>query len=403
MRRAAASAAIVGLAITLLGCSDRVPERNAERGSERPPDVEQFDGSVDDFYVVPDPLPTGAPGSLIRIQAVPGTAGAPETTTRIMYHSRDATGRDRAVTGLVTAPTKDGPENGWPILAVAPGTVGLNSSCALSRSGSPVAGFGLDGVKVMTDYIGMGPVGEIHPYLSRLSEGHSVLDGARAARALVEGSAGRRLLIFGHSQGGHGAESAHELAATYAPELDLVGTVSGAPAAMFERSYGGVDDIVSRIVTTMSVYGMADEHPEVDIGTIMSDAAQRLAPMLETACLAEVIDAFVPLAAAPDYWRTDPRNAEPMRSILRENDIGNVRAEAPLLLISGTADERVVHQRVLDLFERLCDAEQITELVVLEGADHGSEIPRAGSRIGAWFTDRLAGRPPTDSCSVRNS
>ena len=219
---AALSAAVLALA----GCSSDEAATTSSTTTVAPPaEPEQFDGSVEEFYEVPDPLPEGAPGELIRVQAVGEEAGV--RTVRVMYHSEDSEGRDRAVTGLVSHPTTDPPEGGWPIVATAPGTIGLASTCAVSRQGNPVGTFGVEGVGVFTDYIGMGPPGETQAYLSRKSEGHSVLDAARAARQLLDGDVSPRLLVFGHSQGGHGAQSAHELAAEYAPELELLGTVSG--------------------------------------------------------------------------------------------------------------------------------------------------------------------------------
>lgn len=366
--------------------------------AQEPVEPEVFDGTLEDFYRVPDPLPVGQPGDLIRVQEV--QRGPSEVTVRIMYHSTDAEGRDRAVTGVVTRPTADAPDDGWPIVVTAPGTVGLASMCAPSRRGTPPPAFGVTGVQVMTDYIGMGPIGERQAYLSRESEGHSVLDAARAARALDGSGAGDRLLIFGHSQGGHGAQSAHELAANYAPDLELLGTVSGAPAAMFDRTYGGIDDIVARIVTTMGVYGVATDHPEIRPEDYLTPAALEVAGVLDEACLGDIIEAFTPLAASPDYWKVDPTTTEPGRSMLLANDVGNQPAAAPLLLISGTEDVRVVHQRVLDLFDRLCTTGQVTELLVLEGANHDNEIPIARGRIEQWMADRLDGNPPTDSCAA---
>ena len=108
------------------------------------------------------------------------------------------------------------------VVSLANGTVGLAARCALSRRGQPAPRFGVAGVGVVTDYIGLGPVGELHPYLSRLSEGHSVIDAVRAARDLPEAGAGSHWLAIGHSQGGHGALSAHELSVEYAPELELL-------------------------------------------------------------------------------------------------------------------------------------------------------------------------------------
>lgn len=400
------AALLVPLALVLValvtGCSDDEPSSPAPDDGpgtteERSTEPERFDGSVDAFYEVPDPLPEGEPGELIRVQEV--ARSADEVTVRVMYHSRDTTGEDRAVTGVVTYPGADAPEDGWPILSLAPGTIGLSSSCALSRDGAPVSGFGIEGVRVRTDYIGMGPVGETQAYLSRQSEANSVLDGARAARNLADSGAGDRLLIFGHSQGGHAAQAAHELAATHAPELELLGTVSGAPAAMFDRTYGGVDDVVSRIVTTMGLYGVATDHPEIEPADYLSDEVLEAAEVFDEACLGEVIDTFAPLALPP-YWKADPTTTEPARSVLLANDVGNEAADAPLLLISGTEDQRVVHERVIDLHERLCETGQVTELIVLEGANHDNEIPLAEDRIEQWYADRLAGEDPVDSCGA---
>lgn len=365
-----------------------------------PAAIEQFTGAVDGFYVVPHPLPPAPPGALIRVQAV--NADGSGVTSRIMYHSLDAQGDDRAVTAIVTTPVGTAPASGWPVIATAPGTVGLAPPCALSRNGTPAPAFGVAGVGVITDYIGTGPVGELQPYLSRLSEGHSVLDAARAARLLVGSDAGTDLLIFGHSQGGHGALAAHELAATYAPEFHLLGTVAAAPAAMFDRTYGeagGIDEIVSRIVTTMSLFGLATEQPELHPADYLTPAAMAVTGVMTTGCLQEITDALVPLAAAAPYWRADPRTTEPARSILLANDVGNVAADAPLLLISGTADARVVHARTLDLYRRLCGTGQRTQLLVLDGADHGTEIPIAMDRIVAWYGQRLAAASPIDDCA----
>ncbi len=357
--------------------------------------VETFLGSVDEFYEVPDPLASGAPGDLIRVQPVTTTDAT--TTVRIMYHSRDALDRDRAVTGMLTYPNAPAPDGGWPVVSLANGTVGMASACALSRRGQAAPTFGVEGVGVVTDYIVLGPVGEIHPYLSKPSEGHSVIDAVRAA-ANVEGSgAGQQWLAVGHSQGGHGALSAMELGEVYAPELDLLGTVALAPAALFDRSYGGIDAFVSRIVGAMGFYGAAAEHPEIVPGDYVGPEAAAAAGVIETGCVDDIIEAFLPIPA-DTFYTNDPFTTEPARSILLANDVGSVAVDSPLLLVSGTADERVVVQRVRDLDALLCEAGQVTEYLELEGANHGNEYALAATQITAWLAGRLAGEPAPDTC-----
>jgi pimeloyl-ACP methyl ester carboxylesterase len=252
---------------------------------------------------------------------------------------------------------------------------------------------------VVTDYIGLGPVGETHPYLSRPSEGHSVIDAVRAARNLPAAGAGTRWLAIGHSQGGHGALATNELAETYAPELELLGTISLAPAALFERIYGPIDEVVVRIVGTMALYGAAAEHPEIDPNDYVSPQVAAAASVLEDQCLDDIIAAFLPIPG-DTYFLHNPIETEPARSILLANDVGNVAVDSPLLLVSGTADTTVVVQRVRDLLTRLCDAGQVTEYLEIEGATHGDEYVRAADQIEAWFAARLDGEPPINSCDA---
>lgn len=357
--------------------------------------VPWFDGSVDEFYVVPAPLPAGEPGELIRVQPISTDATA--TTVRIMYHSTDGAGRDRAVTGRLTYPNRAAPEGGWPVVSHANGTVGMASQCAPSRGGAPVWTVGLDVVAVASDYIGLGPVGERHPYLGRVSAGNAVTDAVRAARNLPEAAAGTTWVAIGGSQGGHGALSTNELGADRAPELDLRGTVSMAPAAMFDRVYGGIDVAVTRVVGAMGLYGLATEHPELDPHDYVSEAGQAAEATLDSGCLPEIILAIlgVPL---DEYYDHDPIETEPARSLVLANDVGNVAVDAPVFLVQGTADTTVVPERTRDLFDRMCGVGQSTRLLEVEGADHGNVAGRAFVQIRDWLQARLDGVPAEDGC-----
>jgi len=130
-----------------------------------------------DFYVVPAPLPLNDPGELIRHERL---LGAPDGAIawRVMYHSRDASGNDITVTGVVVAPT--GPA---PFVLIE----GLRD---LVHAGYVV---------VATDYSGMGASGP-PSYLIGETEARNVIDSARAARKIPETHAGTQLLLWGHSR-----------------------------------------------------------------------------------------------------------------------------------------------------------------------------------------------------------
>ncbi|WP_421120954.1 lipase family protein [Aquihabitans daechungensis] len=406
LRGLAVACSAVALAALLGACSGSAsdggatgpttapPEATTTTASDAPP-PEQFDGAVDEFYEVPDPLPAGKPGELIRVQDLGEDDGV--ATVRVMYHSRDAEERDRAVTGIISYPTAEAPEGGWPVTSLANGTVGLASPCALSRNGNPAGDWGVEGVHAVTDYVGLGPVGEIHPYLSGPSEGNSVIDAVRAARNLPDAHAGKEWFSVGHSQGGHGALFAGERADTYAPELDLLGTVSLAPATELTKTYGPVDEVVTRIVGVMMLYGASSEHPEIRFEDYAGPELLAAADVFEEACLDDIINAMAPIPAET-FYANDPLETDPAKSLLELNQPGLVATDSPLFLAQGTEDVRVHVQRTKDFFERVCALGQVTELLIAEGEDHGTIVPEAAPEAAEWMNDRLAGKDAPDSC-----
>src|SRR5215218_2134361 len=173
-----------------------------------------------DVYAVPDPIPDGAPGDPIWAEQVAAPAGA--VAWRVLYRSETIGGTPIGVSGLIVAPDDPPPTGGFPVIGYAHGTTGLADRCAPSKAARPLADGGSARgslplpelwergfVVAATDYEGLGTPGR-HPYL-------------------VGGSEGR--FVLGVSQGGHASLFAGELAATYAPELDLRGVVALAPGA----------------------------------------------------------------------------------------------------------------------------------------------------------------------------
>jgi pimeloyl-ACP methyl ester carboxylesterase len=364
-------------------------------GDDAAPDLD-FTGELEAFYSVPEPLPSGEPGDLIRVQALESPDEG-TTSVRVMYHSRDAQDRDRAVTGVITWPNAAPPEGGWPVVAWAHGTTGLTSVCAPSRLGGEAPRFGIEGVGVATDYIGLGPIGERHPYLSGLSEGRSVIDAVRAARNLTDAHAGERWVAVGHSQGGHAALFTNELGEAYASELDLLGTTVIAPAAVLDTLFGPEDQIVPRMVGVMALYGLAADYPEVDPDDYASDALEEVAPIIDEACTQRVVEELLTVGLE-GFYDVDPLTTEPARTVWLANDPGNVRVDAPVLLVLGTKDTWVVPARVMALYDRLCGIDQVVELAEVDGADHGTVVGMAGETITAWFEDRFAGDPAESTC-----
>jgi pimeloyl-ACP methyl ester carboxylesterase len=284
------------------------------------------------------------------------------------------------------------------VVSWAHGTTGLAAPCAPSRAGGAAPAFGVEGVRVATDYVGLGPVGERHPYLSGPSGAHGVIDAVRAARALPGSGAGARWVAVGHSQGGHAALFTSELAADHAPELELLGTAVVAPAAALTETFGPADVIVPHMVGVMALYGLAADHPELDPHDYVSEEVVAVEDVVDEACSDVVVATMAPIPVEAFYDR-HPLETEPARSIVEANDPGGVASPSPLLLVHGTADTWVVPARVDHVAERLCSVGQVTERLEVPDATHDTVVPLAAEAIGSWFAARIAGDPPVDDCA----
>lgn len=360
-------------------------------------------GSADatDFYAVPDPLPAAKPGSLIRAARVEAPDGA--KAWRVLYHSRAVDGRDIAVSGIVVAPDGRPPKGGRPVVSWAHGTTGIADACAPSKradaaSALPYVDDLIDAgyVVAATDYEGLGTPG-VHPYLVGESEGRGVLDAARAARRLDGTGAGRDLLVFGHSQGGHASLFAGELATSYAPELRLHGVVAAAPAADLEvilPAAAAIREAAGFLV--MAGKGFQAAYPEADPASVLTPGAVASSAIADEQCVGAVIREFG--GTSTEVIARNPADTPPWPALIRASSAGNRPAGAPLLVVQG-ADDRLVVRGLTDAWvQKACDAGDVVQYEVYDGADHGSVITAARDDVVSWLAARFDGHASRNTC-----
>src|SRR4051812_24929517 len=252
------------------------------------------------FYTPPAELPKGSHGTPIWARRLTGPAvlkGA-ASNRLVLYRSTRTNGKPTAVSGTVALPKGKAPKGGWPVITWAHGTTGAGDACPPTRADvlhgyeRPLlqrwlkAGYAI----ARTDYEGLGTPGG-HPYLIGVSEGRSVLDMVRAARKL-DRRIGKRVVISGHSQGGHAALWAAALAKRWTPELTVRGTAAFAPA-----SHIGDQAQLARAVTTPSglsgiaalIFRGADTaDPGLGVPGLLTPAALALYPRTLTECLTDL-------------------------------------------------------------------------------------------------------------------
>jgi hypothetical protein len=367
----------------------------------------------DAFYVAPHPLRTAKPGTIIRSTPI-ADAPAGARAWRVLYHSRAVDGGDIAVSGVVVAPTGKAPRGGRVVVTWAHGGTGLADLCAPSKqddiaSGASGAGIGfpralipmlqtfLDAgyVVAATDYEGLGTPGR-HPLLVGESGGRGVLDAARAARNLKT-AASSKALVFGLSSGGNAALFAGELAASYAPELRVLGVTAVAPVPAAEQTLPFTWDVSAfnaAAVSVVEAYHAA--YAEFDPAVLLTPDALAKASVVDQKC--DITDTFS--NSADPALTQNPLDTPALAAILHTNSPGNHPAGAPLLVVQGTADQ-LVPQLFTDAFvTKACGTGDTVDYRLYEGANHGDpEMTAAANDIAAWFADRVSGAPATSTCS----
>jgi alpha-beta hydrolase superfamily lysophospholipase len=406
----------VVLATAASGCSSSTssPASNAVSGS----DASVHANAIPSFYRPPQPLTEAPAGTLIRSQRVNGVPGIPAGATvwRILFHSTTIYGADLAESGYVVAPGGPAPGSGFPVIAWAHGTTGFAAPCAPSlftASGGGTGPYlipGLDRylragfVVAAADYQGQGVADGVHPYLLGASEGRAVLDATRAARQLAGVRTENTVIIYGHSQGGHAALFAGEMAPGYAPDLHVVGVVAAAPATGLSSLISIIGNPAGRRFLSFSVpaaYSWTQTYSDLPSTDVFTSAGERFASSEVTrGCLDAFARAVASHHVTPGGTFTSSAETNPaVVAHAQANDPGSVRTPVPMLVLQGTADG-TVPPPLTDSFvtAKACPIGDSVEYLHVKGATHATVVFISVPTILKWMEGRLAGGQEPSTC-----
>ncbi|MEJ0017930.1 MAG: alpha/beta fold hydrolase [Acetobacteraceae bacterium] len=361
--------------------------------------------AADAFYDAPVLAAATAPGEVLRQRPFPG-APAGSAATRLLYASTTAEGTPVAVSALLIVPTAAAPAGGRRVLAWLHPTTGVARGCAPSLGPSPFAqiqglpAFLAAGYAVVaTDYAGLGGSGA-HPYLAGISEAHAALDSVRAARRVPQAEAGRRFAVWGHSQGGHAALFTADLAAGYAPDLDLVGVAAAAPvtdvAALAEPA--PANPLRGALLSYLAwswprTLGLdpAGLLPPSALPAVTRAAAD----CLETGeQLARLVADAAPLQDQPVM------PTAPWRAAFAANAPRGGSGRVPVFLLQGDQDPVIPPHLTGDFAQRLCATGAPVRYAVFPGVDHYRIAMRGAAMVADWLAARFEGTAPASDCAA---
>jgi alpha-beta hydrolase superfamily lysophospholipase len=337
-------------------------------------------------------------------------AGAPDGARayRVHYRSTDKDGRPIVVTGAVIVPAGPAPSGGRPIVAWAHGASGVAENCGLSdkpglyNNIAGLRGFLAAGYVVTApDYEGLGSPGP-HPILVGASNAHTVLDSVRAARALPGTRASSRYAVWGESEGGFSSLWAGKLAASYAPELTLVGVAAAAPPTDLKANLTGGSNAAVRAFLTAYAGEAWSKHYNLPLTTVVRPATATLITRIAQNCV--TLDGFklrtkIGMLRLANQLRNVDLAASPRwAALMRENSVTPSGLTMPLFIAQGSADVIVGPAVTRAFVDRLCANRATVRFYPIDKGDHVTVGKTAAGEVARWIADRFAGRPAPSTC-----
>ncbi|MUL46806.1 alpha/beta hydrolase [Mycobacterium sp. CBMA293] len=362
------------------------------------------------------------PGTLISAMTMPALTNSVDgkdlQAARVVYRSTSGdTGAATVVSGSVFTPRGKAPDGGWPVVALAHGTTGIDQPCAPSLSANllgfvtAVQGLANLGFAVaVADYQGLGAPG-VHPYTDNRTAGRNVIDSVRALRHTFR-DISTRWGVFGGSQGGGAAWAADEQASTYAPELDLVGAAASVPSAdvvgmvdkagVFDQDKPGTMTKDQQAAFQAIIESLARLHPDLNRDDYRRGAAAKYWRVLsacsgpDVAYRAAAIDALQPNDLAP----ADQAAADRLRRYLQAWALPQQQLSAPMSVVYSGKDAFLDPEWTKAAIERACALGGTLVWRFQPDGGHG-DIDVAG-QFG-WLAARFKGREAVNGCTTQGA
>lgn len=361
--------------------------------------------AADEFYRVLPP-PDAPPGTLLQSEAM--TRAVPDGAEgwRMLYTSTRPDGSPVVASAVVVIPSDGRPH---PVIAYAHGTSGVANGCAPSLFEDPfpnVPGFPAllsEGwAFIGPDYAGLGTEGR-HFYLVGPDAGRALLDALRAARELAGSRLASQAILWGHSQGGHAALWAGQIAPDYASELTVGGIGVLAPATNLpDLMVAASANPFGKVVSAYLAEGYAAAYPADDIDGAVRPLARPGAGLIADYCVDGGISTLVPALLSFTIPRSGVFRERPGNLVARlAENMPTGPFPAPVLVGQGGADDLVSPAIQREWSRQRCAEGVEIDFRVYDAADHVSVTAPDAPAVAAlmsWTRDLFRGRPIAEPC-----
>jgi triacylglycerol lipase len=389
----------------------QAPHQELQRG------LRPLEPDEDPFYRPPEGFQHAMPGTVLRSRDVElaflGLIPQQVHATQLLYRTSDRNGKPQATVTTVLVPTKRVQARPCPVVSYQCAIDAVAGRCFPSyalrrraRAGGALAQLELVMVAAtlaqgwavsVPDH--EGPNGNWGaPY----EPGYCVLDGIRAALNCdrLGLSADAPVGLWGYSGGGLATGWATEIAADYAPELNVVGAVLGSPVGDLGRTFRRLNGTFFSGLPAMVVAALAHVYPDLHrvINEHATDEGRALLDSLETMTTGTAVLRMrnKSMASYVNEPLDDILDRPEVQHVFDDTKLGATVPTPPVLMIQATHDQVISVDHVDSLVGLYAAGgarvtyhrDILSEHVLL----HPVSVPL----VLRWLRDRFAGRPVAD-------
>ncbi|KAI8081434.1 secretory lipase-domain-containing protein, partial [Halteromyces radiatus] len=404
--------------------------------------------SKDPFYIPPMGYEKESPGTILRSRTLStGTVDILSTfplniskIVQLLYRTTD--GLNEPITAVTTLLIPYGADYGklvsYQVAEDSP-FIDCAPSYSLTRGGSTFNDLSQAEILLMDTLLARGWCVAVPDYQGAKSmfmvgamAGNGVLDGIRAVLSGANGftstsssssssssNSSKTLLsvkntavqLWGYSGGALATGWATQLHATYAPELNIIGSAMGGTPADINASFAKLDKSFQSSIGVAGILGMMNQYTEMKdyIESILRPETRNEFYNMGKYCLLEMLVRYPYRNMENFVNRTDYLDSPVAHKWVPASELGNLGTPSmPLFLYHGIYDELTPHTSLLNLYGKWCTGGARIEFLQELIGTHVSIQLSAGSNailfLEKQFNNYDKGLPPPPpGCSARTS
>ncbi|GAB2681257.1 lipase family protein [Nocardia goodfellowii] len=382
----------------------------ALNSATQPSAQESFEALLadDPFYAEPPLTGSEKPGDILKSKKVKvifsGVSPGNVEGYKLMYVTTGNDGKPFVSTGVLLMPVDGQPNSRRHVIGYQEANDSVGWNCHPSTQwtgGAPLDGAAWSalgplammfdkGYAVMISDVGNDADKKPHGVFAGKFGAHALLDGVRAALRL--GDAGlnpeAQVALFGIAGGGVGAGFATELAAEYAPELDIKSTVLEGMVVKPREFMRVADGSIGSGFALATLLGLEPWYPEMEVNAKLTPAGRGLADFFRTQCQVPAYfgTPFLPLRSLFASG-VSPADEPAFQHAFDDNVLGRSGTPKGKVIIASCAKD--------DSFMSLVparDARELADTYRAQGADVSYQPTDCGmerfiSDLYGWGTD----------------